>query len=114
MKKSEKELYGKIAELRCSLCRYLGLGETECEIHHIRRFGGKREKNETYQENAIREMVEELFNVPHVIHTLIINIKKVVPLKTLYYNDYYILVYTFDDLLTIYFYRLVHICVYNL
>ena len=46
MKKSEKELYGKIAELRCSLCRYLGLGETECEIHHIRRFGGKRENAE--------------------------------------------------------------------
>jgi len=76
-------------------------------FHHLKPipfiggFGGKREKNETYQENAIREMVEELFNVPHVIHTLIINIKKVVPLKTLHHNDYYILVYTFDDLLTI-------------
>jgi hypothetical protein len=46
MNKKEKELYGKIAELRCSLCRYLGFGETECEIHHIRRFGGKRENAE--------------------------------------------------------------------
>jgi len=44
--KAEKELYGKIARLGCSLCRYLKLGETECEIHHIRRFGGKRSNAE--------------------------------------------------------------------
>jgi len=44
--KAEKELYGKIARLGCSLCRYLKLGETPCEIHHIRRFGGKRSNAE--------------------------------------------------------------------
>lgn len=40
--KSEKEHYGKIAKLGCVLCNYLRHGFTECEIHHIRRFGGKR------------------------------------------------------------------------
>jgi len=42
LKKSEKELYGKIASLGCSLCRHLGLGETPAEIHHIRRNATKR------------------------------------------------------------------------
>ena len=39
--KAEKETYRKIAELGCSLCRHLRLGETECHLHHIRR-GGRR------------------------------------------------------------------------
>jgi hypothetical protein len=46
MNKTEKELYEKIARLGCSLCRHLGYGETPAEIHHIRRFGGKRENAE--------------------------------------------------------------------
>jgi hypothetical protein len=70
-------------------------------IPFIGGFGGKKEKNEVYEESAIREMVEELFNVTNVSFTLIINIKKIIPLKTLHHNNYYILVYTFDDLLTI-------------
>jgi Recombination enhancement, RecA-dependent nuclease len=37
--KHEKEKYRKIAELGCSLCRYLQLGETPAELHHIRRNG---------------------------------------------------------------------------
>jgi hypothetical protein len=41
MTKNEKEHYRKVAELGCSLCRYLQLGETPCHIHHIRR-GGRR------------------------------------------------------------------------
>jgi len=35
--KVEKEKYRKIAELGCSLCRHLQLGETPAELHHIRR-----------------------------------------------------------------------------
>ena len=46
MKKLEKLHYDSIARLGCSLCRHLGFGETPCEIHHIRRFGGKRENAE--------------------------------------------------------------------
>ena len=46
MNKEEKKHYAKIAQLGCSLCRHLGYGETPCEIHHIRRFGGKRKNAE--------------------------------------------------------------------
>jgi len=46
LKKAEKELYGKIASMGCILCLHLGYGPTPCEIHHIRRFGGKRENAE--------------------------------------------------------------------
>jgi hypothetical protein len=42
MTKSEKDHYRKVAQLGCILCHYLQYGFTECEIHHIRRFGGKR------------------------------------------------------------------------
>ena len=40
--KLEKEKYAKIAKLGCILCLHLGNRGTPCEIHHIRRFGGKR------------------------------------------------------------------------
>jgi hypothetical protein len=46
LNKEEKKLYENIARLGCSLCRHLGYGETPCEIHHIRRFGGKRKNAE--------------------------------------------------------------------
>lgn len=37
--KAEKEHYAKVANLGCSLCRYLGFGESPPELHHIRRAG---------------------------------------------------------------------------
>lgn len=41
--KQQKEHFGKVAELGCILCIKLGLGSGGgVEIHHIRRFGGKR------------------------------------------------------------------------
>jgi Recombination enhancement, RecA-dependent nuclease len=40
--KAQKEHYDKVARLGCSLCRVLELGESPCEIHHIRR-AGKRD-----------------------------------------------------------------------
>ena len=49
MTKSEKEYYGKLARLGCILCRQNGIKEIEdspTEIHHIRKFGGKRENAE--------------------------------------------------------------------
>lgn len=70
-------------------------------IPFIGGFGGKKENNEIYEETAIREMVEELFNVTNISFTLIINIIKIIPLKTLHHNNYYILIYTFDNLLTV-------------
>lgn len=35
--------YDKVARLGCILCLYLGYKGTPCEIHHIRRYGGKRD-----------------------------------------------------------------------
>ena len=35
--------YDQVAQLGCILCLYLGYKGTPCEIHHIRRFGGKRD-----------------------------------------------------------------------
>jgi hypothetical protein len=45
--KSEKEHFERLSRLGCILCIRLGYGEgTPSEIHHIRRFGGKRENTE--------------------------------------------------------------------
>ena len=37
--KAEKEHFRKVAELGCSLCRFLGNEGTVPELHHIRRAG---------------------------------------------------------------------------
>ena len=42
MNKEQRNHYDKVARLCCILCRHLKLGETACEIHHIRR-AGKRD-----------------------------------------------------------------------
>ena len=39
MNKEQRKHYDRVARLSCSLCRSLGLGETPCELHHIRRAG---------------------------------------------------------------------------
>ncbi|CAB4140058.1 Recombination enhancement, RecA-dependent nuclease [uncultured Caudovirales phage] len=39
-----KKHYENVAELGCVLCRHLGYRDTPCEIHHIRRFGTKRDR----------------------------------------------------------------------
>jgi hypothetical protein len=45
MNKAEKEHYDKVARLGCILCRQLQVKEindSPTEIHHVRRYGGKR------------------------------------------------------------------------
>jgi len=45
MTKEQIKHYGKLARLGCILCRQIGIREIEdspVEIHHVRRFGGKR------------------------------------------------------------------------
>ena len=37
--KHEKEIFRRIAELGCSLCRHQGFEGTPAELHHIRRAG---------------------------------------------------------------------------
>lgn len=41
--KDERKHFARVADLGCILCKHLGYGETPCEIHHIRRYGGKRD-----------------------------------------------------------------------
>ena len=43
-KKAEKDVYAKLARLGCILCRQQGITDTdtEVEMHHVRRYGGKR------------------------------------------------------------------------
>jgi hypothetical protein len=45
MTKAEIQHYAKLARLGCILCKQIGIREVEdspVEIHHVRRFGGKR------------------------------------------------------------------------
>ncbi|WP_396189599.1 Ref family recombination enhancement nuclease [Flavobacterium sp.] len=39
MTKEQRKHYDKVASLGCSLCRYLGYGESPPHLHHIRRAG---------------------------------------------------------------------------
>ena len=43
--KAEKDNYARLARLGCILCRQHGINTTDAptEMHHVRRFGGKRE-----------------------------------------------------------------------
>lgn len=43
MKNTTKKHYDQVARIGCILCHYLDLGQSPCEIHHIRRFGGRRD-----------------------------------------------------------------------
>lgn len=43
MKNEQKKLYSRTAEIGCILCRHLGYGETPAELHHIRKYGSKRD-----------------------------------------------------------------------
>lgn len=43
MSNDQRKYFSSLANLGCILCRHLGYGETPAEIHHIRRFGGKRD-----------------------------------------------------------------------
>jgi len=43
--KAQRDHYAKLARQGCVLCRHLGYSDTDTpiEIHHIRRYGGKRD-----------------------------------------------------------------------
>lgn len=42
MTKDEKKRNDRIARLGCVLCYHKGYNDTPAELHHVRRFGGKR------------------------------------------------------------------------
>ena len=43
MSNDQRKYFSSLVDLGCVLCRHLSYGETPAEIHHIRRFGGKRD-----------------------------------------------------------------------
>jgi len=45
MTNKERAHLAKVAELGCVLCNVLGLGETPCEIHHLRAGMGMGQRN---------------------------------------------------------------------
>lgn len=69
--------------------------------YNISGFGGKRRNNETYIQTAIRETIEELFDVDppiYIVDYIEINLKPVY----IYLNNSYIIVhYNFKDLVKI-------------
>lgn len=43
MTKNEKKKYEQVARLGCIICKNIfGISGAEAEVHHVRRFGGKR------------------------------------------------------------------------
>jgi hypothetical protein len=41
----KKKQYDDIARLGCVLCWHFGYNDTPAELHHVRRFGGKRDNS---------------------------------------------------------------------
>lgn len=65
----------------------------------INGIGGHKEENETYQQTAYRETIEELFHVEKVPESLLIMLEKtMVPKKIKVKNDYIMLHFDFQDL----------------
>ena len=60
--------------------------------------GGKKEEGEAYIETAIRETIEELFEVSDIPKSLIADIKTVTPQRIIQNGKYIMIVYNFADL----------------
>lgn len=60
--------------------------------------GGKRKGDESYIVTALRETIEELFDVENVPMTLINELKLLMPRRVCQIDGYVSLIYTFDDL----------------
>jgi hypothetical protein len=68
-------------------------------IPHISGFGGKRKSKETFMHTALRETLEELFDMKNVPEHLIESIQMLVPPDSvLLQGDYILLVYSFRGL----------------
>jgi hypothetical protein len=60
--------------------------------------GGRIKKHETHKQAAIREMIEELFDIYKPHPQLIDDIAKIKELHSVINDDYAIIVYSFEDL----------------
>lgn len=62
--------------------------------------GGKKEEDETYRRNALRETLEELFEFTSIPEKLFEELMTITPDKIIQNGTYIIVVYTFEDLVT--------------
>lgn len=77
------------------LCGY----QQNKKIPNLSGFGGKKEDiDKTYIETAIRETIEELFDIKPDRDTIKYINHNVIYKRLVIQNNYYMLVYTFDDL----------------
>jgi len=74
------------------------LGGYHPKKKYISGFGGKKEGNENYKETAIRELLEELFNIKKISNKALNEIYNIKPIKIQYTNKYVNLIYSFDQL----------------
>jgi hypothetical protein len=71
------------------------------KIPIISGFGGKKLSYEIIIETAIRETIEELFDINYIPFELIYRIKKINPTKIVTQDNYLLFVYSFEQLLDI-------------
>ena len=94
----------KITNAGCLFTNYnhvLAGYQPKKKIPFISGFGGKKLSNENIIETAIRETIEELFDIDYVPFELIYRIKKINPTKVVTQDNYLMLVYSFEQLLDI-------------
>ena len=60
--------------------------------------GGKKLENETYKKTALRELIEELFNISNISNTIIDRLLLINPIKIQYFNKYVNCIYNFNQL----------------
>jgi hypothetical protein len=94
----------KITNAGCLFTNYnhvLAGYQPKKKIPFISGFGGKKLSYETIIETAIRETIEELFDINYVPFELIYRIKKINPTKVIMQDNYLLFVYSFEQLLDI-------------
>jgi hypothetical protein len=67
-------------------------------VPFISGIGGKCEDGEDKLTCAIREMIEELFEIKYIVPLIISSMKELVPKKVIEMKYYYIVIYSFEDL----------------
>jgi hypothetical protein len=65
---------------------------------YISGFGGNRLEGEPYEHTAVREMIEELFDIEATYDMITWILNDLKPLRSIKHTGYMVLQYTFDDL----------------
>ena len=76
----------------------LGGYQPNKDIPYISGFGGSRLEGETFERTAVREMIEELFDIEVTGEMIEWIIKMITPSRTIKHTGYMILQYSFEQL----------------